>query len=86
MPANPQIAAVLKAATDKLDGKKVEQPEAPVQKKAAKDERFRFSCVTNLSLWQEFTAINKKMSVTNNSCVNLLIARYVQENKQMLEE
>lgn len=73
----------MKKQRDELT-KQIEKAEA--EKKAAKDERFRFSCVTNRSLWQEFTAINKKMSVTNNSCVNLLIARYVQENKQMLEE
>lgn len=46
----------------------------------------RLSCRINSDLLGKFTAINRKLGSTNGSVVNSLIARYIMENKNLLEE
>jgi predicted DNA binding CopG/RHH family protein len=35
---------------------------------------------------QQFTAINKKLGATNSSVLNTIVARYIMENKNLLNE
>lgn len=44
-------------------------------------KKVRYSGLIAGELWQAFTAINTKISVPNNSVINMLIARYVEEKK-----
>ena len=39
-----------------------------------------------MNLYSEFTTINKRQGVSNNSALNMLIANYVRENRDILED
>jgi len=41
--------------------------------------------VNNIS-WENFTKINKAQGLSNNSALNMLINKYVRENKEILED
>ena len=40
----------------------------------------------NTEIYDDFTKINKKRAATNNGMINMLIAEYVRNNKEWLEE
>lgn len=37
-------------------------------------------------LWAEFTKINRAQGMSNNSALNMIISKYVRENKDILDE
>lgn len=44
------------------------------------------SAKVNSATYEQFTEINKVFGMSNNSSLNQLIAKYVLENKKVLEE
>lgn len=55
-----------------------------ISKDGAKDKQI--SAKVNMKMYSAFTTINKAQGVSNNSALNMLIAKYVRENKEILEE
>ena len=52
--------------------------------KAGKDKGF--SGKINSELWDKFSRINQANGVSNNSAINLLIANFVRDHRNILEE
>ena len=46
----------------------------------------QISAKVNMKLYSAFTTINKRQGVSNNSALNMLIANYVRENRDILED
>ncbi len=46
----------------------------------------RVSCRVSEDVFNNFTAINKKLGASKSSVLNTLIARYILENKDLLED
>lgn len=76
-----------------LKKEQIEEKEQPAASKAAaailgthsvKDARL--SCRINSDILGKFTAINKKLGSANGSVINSLIARYIIDNKDLLDE
>ena len=55
-----------------------------ISKDGAKDKQI--SAKVNMKLYSAFTTINKAQGISNNSALNMLIAKYVRENRTILEE
>ena len=55
-----------------------------ISKDGMKDKQI--SAKVNLKMYNEFTAINKLQGLSNNSALNMLISRYVRENRSLLDE
>ena len=55
-----------------------------VSKDGAKDKQI--SAKVNMKIYSAFTTINKLQGISNNSALNMLITKYVRENKEILEE
>lgn len=64
------------------------QRNSTVKKIASNDgvKDQQISAKVNRSMYSAFTTINKAQGVTNNSALNMLIAKYVRENRDILEE
>lgn len=45
----------------------------------------QISAKVNENMYEAFTMINKLQGLSNNSALNMLIAKYVRENKEILE-
>lgn len=45
----------------------------------------QISAKVNINMYADFTMINKLQGLSNNSALNMLIAKYVRENKKILE-
>lgn len=63
------------------DKKPVEQI---ISKDGMKDKQI--SAKVNMKMYNEFTAINKIQGLSNNSALNMLISKYVRENRNLLED
>ena len=50
---------------------------------SSKDQQI--SAKVNSGVYAEFTAINKAQGLSNNSALNMIINRYVRENRGILE-
>lgn len=65
-----------------------EKREAAVNKithnSSQKDKQI--SAKVNDDIYRQFTEINKKQGLSNNSALNMIINKYVRENKGLLEE
>ena len=61
---------------------------APVEKIISKDgaKYKQISAKVNMKMYNAFTTINKAQGVSNNSALNMLIAKYVRENRFILDE
>ena len=61
---------------------------APVEKIISKDgaKDKQISAKVNMKMYNAFTTINKALGVSNNSALNMLIAKYVRENRFILDE
>ena len=77
---------------DKVIGKdegSEEKPSNPVRKltstlnQGSKDKQI--SAKVNNTTYDMFTQINKAQGLSNNSALNMLINRYVRENKSILD-
>lgn len=55
-----------------------------VSKDGAKDKQI--SAKVNMKIYDAFTKINKLQGISNNSALNMLITKYVRENKDILDE
>lgn len=51
--------------------------------KGSKDKQI--SAKVNEAVYKQFTDINKAMGLSNNSAINMIINKYVRENKGILE-
>lgn len=51
--------------------------------KGSKDKQI--SAKVNEVVYKQFTDINKAMGLSNNSAINMIINKYVRENKGILE-
>lgn len=65
-----------------------EKKEAAVNKithnSSQKDKQI--SAKVNEDIYRQFTEINNKQGLSNNSALNMIINKYVRENKGLLEE
>lgn len=55
-----------------------------ISKDGAKDKQI--SAKVNMKMYNVFTMINKAQGMSNNSALNMLIAKYVRENRVILDE
>lgn len=55
-----------------------------ISKDGMKDKQI--SAKVNMKMYNEFTAINKIQGLSNNSALNMLISKYVRENRSILDE
>lgn len=55
-----------------------------ISKDGAKDKQI--SAKVNMKMYSAFTTINKAQGISNNSALNMLIAKYVRENRVILNE
>lgn len=55
-----------------------------ISKDGAKDKQI--SAKVNMKMYNAFTTINKAQGISNNSALNMLIAKYVRENRVILDE
>lgn len=55
-----------------------------ISKDGAKDKQI--SAKVNMKMYNVFTLINKAQGMSNNSALNMLIAKYVRENRVILDE
>lgn len=46
----------------------------------------QISAKVNETIYESFTKINRLQGVSNNSAINMIIAKYVRENKDILNE
>lgn len=82
----------MEAQEAKMAGRKKEKSKAeavrPVEKiiskEGAKDKQI--SAKVNMKMYNAFTMINRMQGLSNNSALNMIIAKYVRENKDLLEE
>lgn len=55
-----------------------------ISKEGAKDKQI--SAKVNMKMYSDFTTINRLQGVSNNSALNMIMARYVRENKILLDD
>lgn len=55
-----------------------------ISKDGMKDKQI--SAKVNMKMYNAFTTINKAQGISNNSALNMLIAKYVRENRAILDE
>lgn len=58
----------------------------PVKKMASAGKNKMISAKVNDQLYAQFAEINKAYGISNNSALNMLIATYVKEKKDILEQ
>lgn len=58
----------------------------PVKKMTSNGKNKMISAKVNDQLYAQFTEINKAYGISNNSALNMLIATYVKEKKDILDE
>ncbi len=46
----------------------------------------RIGCRISEDMFNKFTAINKKLGASKSSVLNTIVARYIMENKDLLED
>lgn len=68
----------MKKATEKKPIEKI------ISKEGAKDKQI--SAKVNMKMYNAFTTINKIQGISNNSALNMIMAKYVRENKKLLDE
>lgn len=69
------------------------QEEKKIEKKSTVDQIIsddgsknkQISAKVNGNIYEAFTMINRLQGLSNNSALNMLIAKYVRENKEILE-
>ncbi len=71
---------------------KVQEEEKDKRKSAVKQiinadnsKNKQISAKVNKNMYDDFTMINTLQGLSNNSALNMLIAKYVRENKNILE-
>lgn len=82
-----------KSLFDKVSEREKEEGEKKVKRltvnrvaslnNGSKDKQI--SAKVNEAIYKQFTDINKAMGLSNNSAINMIINKYVRENKGILE-
>lgn len=66
--------------------KEIEIKEHPVKKLVSTTSKNKMISVKlNDQLYAQFTEVNKAYGISNNSAINMLIATYVKDKKDILE-
>ncbi len=74
-----------KKAEEKKETREQKRPiEKIISKEGAKDKQI--SAKVNMKMYNAFTAINRIQGLSNNSALNMIITKYVRENKSLLED
>lgn len=55
-----------------------------ISRDGAKDKQI--SAKVNMKIYDAFTKINKLQGISNNSALNMLITKYVRENRDILDD
>lgn len=55
-----------------------------ISKEGAKDKQI--SAKVNMKMYNAFTTINKMQGLSNNSALNMIMTKYIRENKNLLED
>lgn len=71
-----------------LENKVLEPKKKAVNKITSNDgeKDKQISAKVNNKIWENFTKINKAQGLSNNSALNMLINKYVRENKGILDD
>lgn len=82
-----RLIDTVKVIEEELIGKK-EEKRTPVEQIISKDgmKDKQISAKINTKMYNEFTSINKVQGLSNNSALNMLISKYVRENRSLLDE
>jgi hypothetical protein len=79
---------VLEPVSKSVKKEKKEKKESAVKQithnSSQKDKQI--SAKVNDDIYRQFTEINKRQGLSNNSALNMIINKYVRENKGLLEE
>jgi len=81
MKQEEQAELELKKEKSEVKKKPVEQI---ISREGAKDKQI--SAKVNMKMYNAFTTINKMQGISNNSALNMLIAKYVRENRAILDD
>jgi len=77
---------------DKVTENEIHQEKTPKEKTAVKKIAKKnikdkvVSAKFNSDVYKRFAEINKAMGITNNSALNMILAKYVKENENWLDE
>lgn len=82
MEAQEAIQAAEKKDKEKSDIKK--PIEKIISREGQKDKQI--SAKINTQVFNSFTKINRIQGLSNNSAINMIITKYVRENKSLLDE
>ncbi len=82
MEAQEAIKAAEKKDKEKSDVKK--PIEKIISREGQKDKQI--SAKINMQVFNAFTKINRIQGLSNNSAINMIITKYVRENKSLLDE
>lgn len=94
MPKSRLIDALQEEEKQEMKDKEQKQREntsnvkRPVEQIVSKDgvKDKQISAKVNMKIYDAFTKINKLQGISNNSALNMLITKYVRENKDILDE
>ena len=87
------MATARTSLADRVRTQEKEEPKKVIRNSAvnqitsndgSKDKQI--SAKVNDRIYKMFTEINKANGISNNSCLNMLMNKYVRENKGILEE
>ena len=70
--------------TNGINAKERKTVEKIISRTGAKDKQI--SAKVNMKMYNDFTEINRLQGLSNNSALNMLISKYVRENRNLLEE
>ena len=66
----------------------IKKEKAPVSRIISRDgaKDKQISAKVNMKIYDAFTKINKLQGISNNSALNMLITKYVRENRDILDD
>ncbi len=71
-------------AAEKKDSDVKKPIEKIISREGQKDKQI--SAKINMQVFNAFTKINRIQGLSNNSAINMIITKYVRENKSLLDE
>lgn len=71
-------------AAEKKDSDVKKPIEKIISREGQKDKQI--SAKINMQVFNAFTKINRTQGLSNNSAINMIITKYVRENKSLLDE
>jgi hypothetical protein len=76
-----------KQAAEKKDKEKGENKK-PIENIISREglKNKQISAKVNMKMFNAFTKINRMQGLSNNSALNMIITKYVRENKSLLDE